>query len=350
VPAALLWIDSMMATIFDPQAPPPDYQERARVALAFRPAVLSANAEDLAGLYGFVAAQSRRYGAIRTPTVIVSGDADKVVWTNLHSRFLARDIPGARLVLLPGVGHMPHHFAPDRVAGEIETMEAARWIPRRSPPAAPWSRPEPSPAATIDLPALLRISATKDSLRGPDPSTGDAVVLPVTVALLTSAAARAGDGAAVRQLADELLALRSEPGPGWGIGFPSDAFGDGSVNPANTIYGLVTAFAAGALLDAFEASGEPRYRDAAIEALDHYAAFAVRDRDGVFMAHSDQPSDRIAVYANSALLMGEYARAGAVTGREDFAALADALFRSLRAARLDTPLGPAWPYSFTNPS
>jgi hypothetical protein len=79
------------------------------------------------------------------------------------------------------------------------------------------------------------------------------VVLPITVALLTSAAARAGDGAAVRQLADELLALRSEPGPGWGIGFPSDAFGDGSVNPANTIYGLVKAFAAGALLDAFEA-------------------------------------------------------------------------------------------------
>ena len=83
------------------------------------------NAEDVAGLYRFVARQSRRYGAIRAPTAIVSGDADTIVWTNLHSRSLEREIPGARLVVLPGVGHMPHHAAPDIVVREIEGVAAA---------------------------------------------------------------------------------------------------------------------------------------------------------------------------------------------------------------------------------
>jgi pimeloyl-ACP methyl ester carboxylesterase len=89
-----------------------------------RPRAFRANAEDVSGLYRFVVRQSRRYGAIRAPTAIVSGDADTIVWTNLHSRSLVREIPGARLVILPGVGHMPHHAPPDIVAREIEAVAA----------------------------------------------------------------------------------------------------------------------------------------------------------------------------------------------------------------------------------
>ena len=89
-----------------------------------RPGAFRANAEDVSGLYAFVVEQSRRYGAIRVPTAIVSGDADTIVWTNLHSRSLEREIPGARLVVLSGVGHMPHYAAPDIVAREIEAVAA----------------------------------------------------------------------------------------------------------------------------------------------------------------------------------------------------------------------------------
>ncbi|HEX8166750.1 MAG TPA: alpha/beta hydrolase [Beijerinckiaceae bacterium] len=123
-PAGLLLMRPTLAAVFAPQQPPPDYLDRSRAPLVLRPKAFRANAEDVAGLYAFVSAQSRRYGAIRTPTVIVSGSADTIVWTSLHSRSLEREIPGARLVVLPGVGHMPHHAAPDLVASEIEALAA----------------------------------------------------------------------------------------------------------------------------------------------------------------------------------------------------------------------------------
>jgi pimeloyl-ACP methyl ester carboxylesterase len=129
-PAGLLGLDAGIRTVFAPQEPPPNYREEARVPLLLRPSAFQANAEDVAGLHAFVTAQSRRYGAIRTPTVIISGEADTIVWTNLHSRSLEREIPNARLIVLPGVGHMPHHAAPGLILREIEALaEKARPLP-----------------------------------------------------------------------------------------------------------------------------------------------------------------------------------------------------------------------------
>jgi pimeloyl-ACP methyl ester carboxylesterase len=124
-PAGLLLMKPTLSVVFAPQSPPAGYLDRSRIPLVLRPRPFRTNAEDVAGLYRFVARQSRRYGAIRAPTAIVSGDADTIVWTNLHSRSLEREIPGARLVVLPGVGHMPHHAAPDIVVREIEGVAAA---------------------------------------------------------------------------------------------------------------------------------------------------------------------------------------------------------------------------------
>jgi len=76
----------------------------------------------MTGLYAAVSAQQERYREISVPTVIIAGDADPIVRTDIHSRRLARDVPGARLVILPGVGHMPHHAAPDLVVAEIEAL------------------------------------------------------------------------------------------------------------------------------------------------------------------------------------------------------------------------------------
>lgn len=121
-PAGLLGLGPGIMAVFAPQQAPPNYREEARVPLLLRPTAFQANAEDVAGLHAFVAGQSRRYGDIRAPTVIVAGEADIVVWTNLHSRSLERQIPGAKLIVLPGIGHMPHHAASDVVVREIEAV------------------------------------------------------------------------------------------------------------------------------------------------------------------------------------------------------------------------------------
>jgi pimeloyl-ACP methyl ester carboxylesterase len=134
VPAGFAFIAPTVAAVFAPQLPPPDYIDGAQIALVLRPPSFRANARDVKGLNAFVTAQSRRYGAIRAPTVIISGDADAIVWTNLHSRSLAREIPGAKLVILPGVGHMPHYAAPDIVVSEIEGLAERAHEPQ--PPAA----------------------------------------------------------------------------------------------------------------------------------------------------------------------------------------------------------------------
>jgi pimeloyl-ACP methyl ester carboxylesterase len=44
------------------------------------------------------------------------------VSTKIHSRPLAEIAPNAKLIVLPGVGHMIQNAAPDLVISEIEAM------------------------------------------------------------------------------------------------------------------------------------------------------------------------------------------------------------------------------------
>jgi pimeloyl-ACP methyl ester carboxylesterase len=125
IPFGWLLVDATTAAVFAPQRPPQDYAEAARIALVLRPPVFQANAQDVAGLHRAVAEQSRRYRDIRIPATVIGGDADRIVWTDLHSRSFARDVAGAKLVVLPGIGHMPHHAMPELVAAEIEALAAA---------------------------------------------------------------------------------------------------------------------------------------------------------------------------------------------------------------------------------
>ena len=72
-----------------------------------------------------VAEQAPRYAEIKAPVTIIAGDADKTVSTNIHSRPFAATAPNAKLIVLPGVGHMIQYAAPDLVIAEIEAMIGA---------------------------------------------------------------------------------------------------------------------------------------------------------------------------------------------------------------------------------
>jgi pimeloyl-ACP methyl ester carboxylesterase len=123
-PVASLVINSAADTVFLPQKAPPGYIERTGARMVLRPSEFRANAEDVYDLHAFVTAQATRYSAIKAPTVIISGDADDVVWTRLHSASLAREVPGAKLIVLSGLGHMVHHMAADTIIAEIRALSA----------------------------------------------------------------------------------------------------------------------------------------------------------------------------------------------------------------------------------
>jgi pimeloyl-ACP methyl ester carboxylesterase len=105
---------------FRPQAPPDHYLKRAAGFLLLRPAMFLANARDIAGLQKFLAKQVARYGALAAPTILITGDRDPVVALRHHAMALAAATPAIKLIVLPNVGHMPHHADPDRVVAAIE--------------------------------------------------------------------------------------------------------------------------------------------------------------------------------------------------------------------------------------
>jgi pimeloyl-ACP methyl ester carboxylesterase len=125
LPLGLLMIGNAIANVFVPQRPPPDYARRSASRLVLRPAEFIANAQDIAGLKPFVTTQVPRYRAIAAPTVVISGDRDTVVSVDLHTRAVAALVPGAKLVLLEGIGHMPQHTAAGEIEAEIDELEGA---------------------------------------------------------------------------------------------------------------------------------------------------------------------------------------------------------------------------------
>jgi len=126
LPAGYILMQFGVAAVFAPQTPPDDYVRRTSLELLLRPSEFTANAEDLIALKAAVTLQAPRYGEIRTPVSIISGDdTDTIVSTEIHSRAIAAQLPQARLTVLPGVGHMVQYAAPDIILQEVDRVAAA---------------------------------------------------------------------------------------------------------------------------------------------------------------------------------------------------------------------------------
>ena len=125
LPIGMAWMTSAVASVFAPNRAPPGFVEATRLPLVLRPLHFRANCEDVASAEAAVAALSARYGQIKRP----DGGGHRQLRRGryaqeFHASGLARDIPGARLTILEGIGHSPHHVAPDRIVAAI--VEAAR--------------------------------------------------------------------------------------------------------------------------------------------------------------------------------------------------------------------------------
>jgi pimeloyl-ACP methyl ester carboxylesterase len=124
LPLGILATASGARGVFAPQLMPDDFVDSSATQLLLRPREFIANARDLVTLKAAVAEQSPRYAEIKAPITILTGDIDKTVSTNIHSRPLAATAPNAKLIVLPGMGHMVQYAATDLVVAEIEAMNA----------------------------------------------------------------------------------------------------------------------------------------------------------------------------------------------------------------------------------
>jgi len=124
-PLGLILADGLSRRVFEPQPVPEDYMRRAAIRLVLRPSTFFANARDLALLRSFIAAQVPRYVDLRSPVVIITGDRDRMVSPTINACALAATLPQAKLIYLEGVGHMPHHAAPETVAAAIDALAPA---------------------------------------------------------------------------------------------------------------------------------------------------------------------------------------------------------------------------------
>jgi pimeloyl-ACP methyl ester carboxylesterase len=121
-PTGYALMPGAITSVFAPQIPPVDFIDAARISLVLRPANFEANAQDMQNLLAYVQARQGIYGAIDMPTTIITGDQDTTVSPDIHSRALAAQIVGAKLIVMPGVGHQPHYANPALVLSEIDAV------------------------------------------------------------------------------------------------------------------------------------------------------------------------------------------------------------------------------------
>jgi pimeloyl-ACP methyl ester carboxylesterase len=124
VPLGLLIAPLSIRAVFSPDPVPEEYATRIGALLAIRPRTFVANANDVAELRAHVIRLSPHYPEIAAPTEVVTADIDPVVSPAIHAFGLARDIPGARLTVTRGGGHMLHWTRTAEVVDAIDRAAA----------------------------------------------------------------------------------------------------------------------------------------------------------------------------------------------------------------------------------
>jgi len=118
-------IEDAVSGIFAPNPVPDGYIEHIGPTLTIRPASFRANTRQVNTLRPHIVEMAARYpDELTMPIEIIHGDADTTVPLAIHSVPLSNRAPDANLTVLNGVGHMPHHSAPQIIEDAIDRIAA----------------------------------------------------------------------------------------------------------------------------------------------------------------------------------------------------------------------------------
>jgi pimeloyl-ACP methyl ester carboxylesterase len=122
LPLGKLLLERGVHGAFSPQQVPASYLAQTAAELLLRPSEFAANAEDLAQIDDILKVQAARYPTISTHTVVITGDQDEALSPEIHAKAIAGALRHSRLLVLPGVGHMIHYAAPQRIADAVAEL------------------------------------------------------------------------------------------------------------------------------------------------------------------------------------------------------------------------------------
>lgn len=109
MPLGQVVFDRAIKNVFSPEEPTSNYLEQTGAILALRPGPFRASAQDVNNLSQFLERQSARYAEISTPLLMLAAEKDTIVPAWNHAERVAKVLPKAELVELPGAGHALHH-------------------------------------------------------------------------------------------------------------------------------------------------------------------------------------------------------------------------------------------------
>ena len=115
-------IERGIASVFAPQPVPQGYALHIDVSRVIHPPIYRRNSYQVSALKDQVRQMTPRYPSLTMPIEIIHGTADDTVSHSIHSQALMKAVPNGRLTLLEGIGHMPHHVAPDAFSESLARL------------------------------------------------------------------------------------------------------------------------------------------------------------------------------------------------------------------------------------
>jgi pimeloyl-ACP methyl ester carboxylesterase len=113
-------LPGMIKRVFQPALVPERFEREFPKALMLRPLQLRAAAEDAALMTPSAMGLEGHYRDLTMPVTIITGADDQIADVGRQSARLHDELPGSEFIVLPGLGHMIHHLAPDAVANAID--------------------------------------------------------------------------------------------------------------------------------------------------------------------------------------------------------------------------------------
>jgi pimeloyl-ACP methyl ester carboxylesterase len=121
-PLTRMTLPGTLRTMFAPRPVPGRFHDVFPKSLIPRPKQIRAMSQEGAIMVPAAAALRRHYGGVSCPSVVIAGDADRVVDPEDQSIRLAHELNDAELRIVPGAGHMVHHADPLALAQAINRV------------------------------------------------------------------------------------------------------------------------------------------------------------------------------------------------------------------------------------